>query len=335
MRLPAGVEGRRVAAGAQVHGEWQAMSNPGGAGRLRVPGDVTSPMVNSGAEGERSGGGGVSAEVEWWGQRPEVEPGNPGKIQPGREWLIGFPRLIDQLPRQVFPSSSLHLGCDVEVVAGRHPSLLRPRAPLNARLSGAPETGCSQEMVVGPLLSQLLAQGRQHPNLVKERSDTSISEPPEVSDDSVRCSQASPLSSPSVARPLAEQAPMERWSFPGLLCQDAANDRAPTPGRYASHVRAGHSASLLHRGYVCDSHDAAGTVLGSLARASQPVPLGHENHQAQLHDSVRAVSRFRGVCYTLVGGNAPIMRAEVATLLAKGAIETVPSAEMKSGFYSP
>ena len=37
----------------------------------------------------------------------------------------------------------------------------------------------------------------------------------------------------------------------------------------------------------------------------------------------------------MAGGNAPVMRAEVATLLAKGAIETVPPAEMKSGFYSP
>ncbi|CAM4661540.1 unnamed protein product [Leuciscus chuanchicus] len=37
----------------------------------------------------------------------------------------------------------------------------------------------------------------------------------------------------------------------------------------------------------------------------------------------RSPPRFRGVCFTMVGGNAPIMRAEVATLLAKGAIETL------------
>ena len=49
----------------------------------------------------------------------------------------------------------------------------------------------------------------------------------------------------------------------------------------------------------------------------------------------RSPPRFRGVRFTLVGGNAPVMRAEVATLLAKGAIETVPPAEMRSGFYSP
>ncbi|XP_067283542.1 uncharacterized protein [Pseudorasbora parva] len=37
----------------------------------------------------------------------------------------------------------------------------------------------------------------------------------------------------------------------------------------------------------------------------------------------------------MVGSNAPVMRAEIATLLAKGAVELVPPAEMKSGFYSP
>ncbi|XDV48547.1 hypothetical protein PO909_017946 [Leuciscus waleckii] len=49
----------------------------------------------------------------------------------------------------------------------------------------------------------------------------------------------------------------------------------------------------------------------------------------------RSPPHFQGVRYSMVGGNAPVMRAEVATLLAKGAIETVPPAEMKSGFYIP
>ena len=49
----------------------------------------------------------------------------------------------------------------------------------------------------------------------------------------------------------------------------------------------------------------------------------------------RSPPRFSGVRFTMVGGNAPVMRAEVVTLLAKGAIEIVPPAEMKSGFYSP
>ena len=49
----------------------------------------------------------------------------------------------------------------------------------------------------------------------------------------------------------------------------------------------------------------------------------------------RSPPRYSGVRFTMVGGNAPVMRAEVATLLAKGAIEIVPPAEMRSGFYSP
>ncbi len=38
---------------------------------------------------------------------------------------------------------------------------------------------------------------------------------------------------------------------------------------------------------------------------------------------------------TLLDRDAPVLRAEVAVLLAKDAIEPVPPAEMKSGFYSP
>ncbi|XP_067313608.1 NLR family CARD domain-containing protein 3-like [Pseudorasbora parva] len=49
----------------------------------------------------------------------------------------------------------------------------------------------------------------------------------------------------------------------------------------------------------------------------------------------RAPPRFRGVRYTMVGSNAPVMRAEIATLLTKCAVELIPPAEMKSGFYSP
>ncbi len=46
--------------------------------------------------------------------------------------------------------------------------------------------------------------------------------------------------------------------------------------------------------------------------------------------------KFRGVRFTSVWNkDAPVLRAEVAVLLAKDAIEPVPPAEMKSGFYSP
>ncbi|KAI2643795.1 hypothetical protein H4Q32_029973 [Labeo rohita] len=46
--------------------------------------------------------------------------------------------------------------------------------------------------------------------------------------------------------------------------------------------------------------------------------------------------KFHGVLATSVqGSNTAVLRAEIAVLLAKDAIETVPSAEIKKGFYSP
>ncbi len=50
----------------------------------------------------------------------------------------------------------------------------------------------------------------------------------------------------------------------------------------------------------------------------------------------RRPPKFRGVRFTSVlSKDAPVLRAEVAVLLVKDAIEPVPPAEMKSGFYSP
>ncbi|KAL0179586.1 hypothetical protein M9458_025028, partial [Cirrhinus mrigala] len=50
----------------------------------------------------------------------------------------------------------------------------------------------------------------------------------------------------------------------------------------------------------------------------------------------RRPPKFRGVLTTSVQvPNTAVLRAEIAVLLAKDAIETVPSAEMKKGFYSP
>ncbi len=58
---------------------------------------------------------------------------------------------------------------------------------------------------------------------------------------------------------------------------------------------------------------------------------------AQLCDSVRPLSpKFRGIWFTSVKAvDAPVLRAEIAVLLAKDAIEPVPPADMRSGFYSP
>ncbi len=46
--------------------------------------------------------------------------------------------------------------------------------------------------------------------------------------------------------------------------------------------------------------------------------------------------KYRGIHFTAVkAADAPILRAEIAVLLAKDAIEPVPPADMRSGFYSP
>jgi hypothetical protein len=50
----------------------------------------------------------------------------------------------------------------------------------------------------------------------------------------------------------------------------------------------------------------------------------------------RRPPRYRGVLFTQVrSGDAPVLRKEIVALLAKDAIEPVPPAEMRSGFYSP
>ncbi len=50
----------------------------------------------------------------------------------------------------------------------------------------------------------------------------------------------------------------------------------------------------------------------------------------------RQPPKYRGIHSTTVrAADAPILRAEIAVLLAKDAIEPVPPADMRSGFYSP
>ncbi len=50
----------------------------------------------------------------------------------------------------------------------------------------------------------------------------------------------------------------------------------------------------------------------------------------------RRPPKFNGVLETSVAvRNAPVLREEIAVLLAKDAIEPVPPAEMRQGFYSP
>ncbi len=50
----------------------------------------------------------------------------------------------------------------------------------------------------------------------------------------------------------------------------------------------------------------------------------------------RRPPKFRGVHFTSVKAvDAPVLRAEIAVLLAKDAMEPVPPADMRTGFYSP
>ncbi|KAL0149087.1 hypothetical protein M9458_055608, partial [Cirrhinus mrigala] len=96
---------------------------------------------------------------------------------------------------------------------------------------------------------------------------------------------------------------------------------------------------LPHRGHVGQrSLDSPRDQAGDLASASQPLAVVDSDGTSWLCDSVRqAPPRYRGVLSTLVHSDtqAAVLRAEVAVLLAKDAIEPVPPAEMKSGFYSP
>ncbi len=118
-------------------------------------------------------------------------------------------------------------------------------------------------------------------------------------------------------------------------CRTVHSD--PTSGRVAFLVGSLCSTSLPHRGYVCGSPGPTCTVSGGLASAPQAVSLASENHQTRLRDSVRpASSQVQGRSVHLcVEQRCSCLACRIAVLLAKDAIEPVPPAEMKSGFYSP
>ncbi len=96
------------------------------------------------------------------------------------------------------------------------------------------------------------------------------------------------------------------------------------------------SPSLPHRGYVGGFVGVTSTVLGGLASAPQPVSLAPPYHQTRLCDSVRpATSQVsRHPLHRSEDSGCPHL-ASIAVLLAKDAIEPVPPADMRSGFYSP
>ncbi len=91
----------------------------------------------------------------------------------------------------------------------------------------------------------------------------------------------------------------------------------------------------------------AGTSVGSLvslvwfwgAWLALPNPSRWLLHTIRLGYAIqfaRQPPKYRGIHSTTVkAADAPILRAEIAVLLAKDAIEPVPPADMRSGFYSP
>ncbi len=118
-------------------------------------------------------------------------------------------------------------------------------------------------------------------------------------------------------------------------CRTAHSD--PTLGRVAFRVGSLCSTSLPHCGYVGGSPGPLVRSRGAWLALPRPsrwlmrtIRLGYAIQFA------RRPPKFRGVRFTSVmSKDAPLLRAEVAVLLAKDAIEPVPPAEMKSGFYSP
>ncbi len=98
-----------------------------------------------------------------------------------------------------------------------------------------------------------------------------------------------------------------------------------------------YSLSLHHHSYVDCAVGAAYTASGGVAHAAslsrwltRTIRLGYAIQFA------RRPTKFNGVLETSVAvRNAPVLREEIAILLAKDAIEPVPPAEMRQGFYSP
>ncbi len=121
-------------------------------------------------------------------------------------------------------------------------------------------------------------------------------------------------------------------SLQGLreFCEDESERRAFCTIQPYSH-------SLHHCGYVDCAVGATCTASGGVACAAQPVSLAHAHNSTRLRDSVRQatsqVQRRSRDC----GGSSEcscLARGDCCPP-GKDAIEPVPPAEMRQGFYSP
>ncbi len=124
---------------------------------------------------------------------------------------------------------------------------------------------------------------------------------------------------------------------PGKCCtahSDPATGRLPKRAPRAASLR---STSLPHCGTPVVPLVPLVRVSASLVSAPQSVSLAHRTIRlGYAIQFARRPPRFRGVHFTSVKAvDTHVLRAEIAVLLAKDAIELVPPADMKSGFYSP
>lgn len=74
-----------------------------------------------------------------------------------------------------------------------------------------------------------------------------------------------------------------------------------------------------------------------MVATSQTIVLAHQDNElCYAIQLTRSPPRFSGILFTSVAEiDAPVLRVDIAVLLAKDAIEPVPPAEIRKGFYSP
>ncbi len=121
-------------------------------------------------------------------------------------------------------------------------------------------------------------------------------------------------------------------SLQGLreFCEDESERRAFCTIQPYSH-------SLHHCGYIDCAVGATCMVSGGVACAAQPVSLAHEHNSTRLRDSVhQATPQVQRRSRDCVGSSerSCLERGDCCPP-GKDAIEPVPPAEMRQGFYSP
>ncbi len=148
-----------------------------------------------------------------------------------------------------------------------------------------------------------------------------------------------PLSSPVGSRVRSEDATPSPASPAQLWSQVSVTPHTQTPLRDALPFELGPCAP-----FRCPTVGTSVTPLVPLVRSlgawlELPRPSRWLLRTIRLGYAIQFARRppkFRGIRFTSVlSKDAPVLRAKVAVLLAKDAIEPVPPAEMKSGFYSP